>query len=51
VTVTADPRLLARFNGDGGRWHIAEGTHRIGKAADDLLLTHRRALTVRLFGS
>jgi beta-glucosidase len=44
VTITADPRLLARFDGpDGitGNWRIAEGTHRIaiGKSAHDLMLT------------
>jgi beta-glucosidase len=44
VTISADRRLLARFDGpDGftGNWRIAEGTHRIavGKAAHDLVLT------------
>jgi beta-glucosidase len=44
VTIAADRRLLARFDGpDGvtGRWHIAEGTYQIavGKSAHDLLLT------------
>jgi beta-glucosidase len=44
VTITADPRLLARFDGpDGitGNWRIAEGTHRIavGKSAHHLVLT------------
>ena len=44
VTITADPRLLARFDGpDGitGSWRIAEGTYRIalGKSAHDLVLT------------
>jgi beta-glucosidase len=40
VTLTAEPRLLARYDVDAGQWHIAEGTHRIalGKAADDLVL-------------
>jgi beta-glucosidase len=44
VTITADRRLLAQFDGpDGitGHWRIAEGTHRIavGKSAHDLALT------------
>ena len=44
VTITADRRLLARFDGpDGitGSWRIAEGTHRIavGKSARHLVLT------------
>jgi Fibronectin type III-like domain len=29
VTVTADPPLLARFDGTAGKWRIAEGTHQI----------------------
>ena len=29
VTITADPRLLARFDGKALAWRIAEGTHRI----------------------
>ena len=44
VTITADPRLLARFDGpDGvtGSWRIAEGTHQVavGRSAQDLVLT------------
>jgi beta-glucosidase len=52
LTVTADPRLLARYDGDAGQWHIAAGTHRValGKAADDLVLTADAQLTERLFG-
>jgi beta-glucosidase len=52
VTLTADPRLLARYDGDAGRWHIAAGTYRIalGKAADDPVLTAEAQLTERLFG-
>jgi beta-glucosidase len=29
VMITAEPRLLARFDGDAGQWQIAEGEHRI----------------------
>ena len=44
VTITADPRLLARFDGpDGitGTWRIPAGTYRtaIGKSAQELVLT------------
>jgi beta-glucosidase len=44
VIITADRRLLARFDGpDGitGNWRIAEGTYRIavGRSAHDLVLT------------
>jgi beta-glucosidase len=52
VTVTADPRLLARFDGDAGRWHMAAGTYRValGKSAEELLLTGELDLGPRLFG-
>jgi hypothetical protein len=52
VTITADPRLLARFDGGAGRWRIAPGTYRIalGRAADDLILQADASLTGRLFG-
>jgi beta-glucosidase len=44
VTITAEPRLLARFDGpDGvtGSWRIAEGIHRVavGKSASEFMLT------------
>jgi beta-glucosidase len=50
VTVTADPRLLARY--DGG-WHIAGGTYDIalGAAADDFRLTGAAELAERRFGA
>jgi beta-glucosidase len=53
VTLTADPRLLAHFDGDAGQWRIAEGTYQIalGKSADDLTLTAAAPLTARLFGT
>jgi beta-glucosidase len=52
VTVTADPRLLARFDGDTGQWRIAAGTYRValGKSAADLVLTAEVSLTARRFG-
>jgi beta-glucosidase len=54
VTLKADPRLLARFDGpDGlGQWRIAAGTYRValGKSAGDLVLTEEAALTARVFG-
>jgi beta-glucosidase len=52
VTVTADPRLLARFDGAAGRWRIAGGSYRIalGKSTDDLLLNAEVQLSPRLFG-
>jgi beta-glucosidase len=53
VTLTADPRLLARFDGGAGQWHIEEGTYKVavGKAADDLVLTGDTALAEARFGS
>jgi beta-glucosidase len=53
VTVTADRRLLARFDGNAGQWHIDEGTYKVavGKAADAVDLTAETALTEALFGS
>jgi beta-glucosidase len=52
VTVTADPRLLARYDGDAGEWHIAEGTYRValGRAADDVVLSAETRLAERRFG-
>jgi beta-glucosidase len=53
VTVTADPRLLARFDAQAARWHITQGSHQIavGKAADNLVLTAEAVLSERLFGT
>jgi beta-glucosidase len=56
VTITADPRLLARFEGpDGidGSWRIAEGTYRVavGRSASELMLTADTAMKARQFGS
>ncbi|HEX7037883.1 MAG TPA: beta-glucosidase [Pseudomonadales bacterium] len=52
VTLTADPRLLATFDGDAGAWRIAAGPHRValGKSATDLMLTAEAELTGRTFG-
>jgi beta-glucosidase len=53
VTVTADPRLLARFDDSVGRWRIAPGRYRIsvGKSAEDLALSADAQLDTRLFGA
>jgi beta-glucosidase len=53
VELTADPRLLARFDAAAGQWRIAAGTHRValGKSAGDLALTAEIPLGARLFGS
>ena len=53
VTLTAEPRLLARYDGDAGEWHLAAGAHRVavGRAADDLVLTGEAQLAERGFGS
>jgi beta-glucosidase len=53
VTVTADPRLLARFDERDGAWHIAGGEHRValGRSAADLVLVAEAALTEQTFGS
>jgi beta-glucosidase len=54
VTVKADPRLLARFDGkDGlGQWRIADGTYRVAvaKSAGDLVLMTAAPLSARVFG-
>jgi beta-glucosidase len=52
ITLTADPRLLARFDGKAGKWSIAEGTHQVAvaKSAADLVLTGDTRLSARRFG-
>jgi len=52
VTLTADPRLLARFDGQTGQWRIADGTYKIalGKSAQDFTQTAEVRLTGRSFG-
>jgi beta-glucosidase len=53
ITLAADPRLLARYDGDAGQWHVAAGTYTVavGRAADDLVLTAEADLAERRFGS
>jgi beta-glucosidase len=55
VTLTADPRLLARFDGGVGRWRVARGAHRVavGPSADvgGMALAADVVLEARLFGS
>jgi beta-glucosidase len=54
VTVAADPRLLARFDGTNGlgQWRITEGTYRValGRSAGDLVSSGDARLTARTFG-
>ena len=52
VTIEADPRLLARYDGVAGGWRIAEGTHTVavGASAVDLELTAEVELAGRVFG-
>ncbi len=52
VTVTADPRLLARFDGGAGRWQLAGGTYRValGRSAADLGPEAGAELGTRTFG-
>lgn len=52
VTVTADPRLLARYDGAAGQWRIAAGRHRVALAtsAGDDQESADVELTGRTFG-
>jgi beta-glucosidase len=54
VTVKANPRLLARFDGKNGlgQWRITDSAYRValGKSAGDLVLTAEAPLTARVFG-
>lgn len=52
VTLEADPRLLARFDGATGRWQIAKGSHRIvlGRNATDVQAGAVVSLNGRSFG-
>jgi beta-glucosidase len=53
VTVTADPRLLARFDAGADQWRISNGTYRValGKSAEELELKVETPLAARLFGN
>ena len=53
VTVTADPRLLARYDSVHAHWHIAEGTYHVGlgRSASDIAATAQTNLPARHFGS
>jgi beta-glucosidase len=53
VMVTADPRLLARFDAGAGRWRIAGGAYRValGRAADTFVLMADVYLPARLLGN
>jgi beta-glucosidase len=52
ITITADPRLLARYDGKAGQWHIAGGVYTIaiGKAADAPELTAKARIEEQRFG-
>ncbi|MGD9537317.1 MAG: beta-glucosidase [Alphaproteobacteria bacterium] len=52
VTITADPRLLARFDEKARQWRIAEGLHRfaLARSAADIVLAADLPLGGRLFG-
>jgi beta-glucosidase len=53
VTLTADPRLLARYDADAGEWHVAAGPYgvAVGRAADDLVLAAEAQLAETRFGT
>jgi hypothetical protein len=52
VALTADLRLLARFDGQAGPWRTAAGTYMValGKNALDLVLTAETPVKVGCFG-
>jgi beta-glucosidase len=52
VTIAADPRLLARFDGTSGQWRITGGPHRValGRSAGELVSTAEVPLSARAFG-
>lgn len=53
VTVTADPRLLARFDDKAQQWRIEDGNYRIAlaRSAQAPVLTAEAQLDARLFGN
>ena len=52
ITLTADPRLLARFDMAASRWRIAAGPHRVavGRSAGDYVWRGEVELPGRMFG-
>jgi beta-glucosidase len=52
VQVTADPRLLARFDGTAKKWRIAAGAYQIaaGQSASDMPVRAEVRLNGQLFG-
>ena len=52
VSLTADPRLLARFDSNANQWRIANGPHAValGKSANDIMLVGSADLGGRFFG-
>ena len=52
VTITADPRLVARFDGAANQWRIRNGVYEVAlaKSAGEPVLTGSANLTGRLFG-
>ena len=52
VTLTADARLLARYDSDARQWHVAGGVYKVAlaKAADDPVLNGETTLTDQRFG-
>ena len=53
VTLTADRRLLARFDDSAGQWRIAAGAYKValGRSAAELALTGETTLSEAQFGS
>jgi beta-glucosidase len=52
VSVSADPRLLGRFDGDAGEWRIAAGEYTVGlaKSAAQIVATAQVEMAGRRFG-
>jgi beta-glucosidase len=53
VTLSVDPRLLARFDTVAGQWRIAEGSYQVAvdRNADQFVFEAQAPVTGRLFGS
>jgi beta-glucosidase len=52
MSLTADPRLLARFDSNANQWRITNGPYAValGKSANDIVLTGSADLGGRFFG-